>query len=237
MSVPTRLPDGVNIAAPNWAMNSYPFPDPTRWYQNWDDFSGFVAANWTVTETQAGATQALIDGDGGLLALVNSAANNDINQIQSVKEPIKLASTLRTIFKARFKVSDATASALYVGLQITGTNPATATDGLFFTKAAAATALTLSIVKNSTTTSVAAGTMADDTFVEVAWVLDPLRALIEVYFNNVRVGSGALTNLCDDEELAVTFAVVNGAAAAKTLTVDYYVLGKDRTQQQPFQSA
>jgi hypothetical protein len=37
------------------------------------------------------------------------------------------------------------------------------------------------------------------------------------------------TNAPDDEELTVSFGIQNGAAAAKTLTVDYIGASKERT--------
>jgi hypothetical protein len=36
-----------------------------------------------------------------------------------------------------------------------------------------------------------------------------------------RSATSVLTNLPDDEELTVSFGIQNGAAAAKTLSVDY----------------
>ena len=37
------------------------------------------------------------------------------------------------------------------------------------------------------------------------------------------------TNAPDDEELAVSFGIQNGAAAAKVMTMDYISAGKERT--------
>jgi hypothetical protein len=37
------------------------------------------------------------------------------------------------------------------------------------------------------------------------------------------------TNAPDDEELAVSFAIQNGEAAAKVMTLDYISAGKERT--------
>lgn len=38
----------------------------------------------------------------------------------------------------------------------------------------------------------------------------------------------ATTNLPDDEELTVSFGIQNGAAAAKTMSVDYIMAVKER---------
>jgi len=50
-----------------------------------------------------------------------------------------------------------------------------------------------------------------------------------VYQNNVLAGTVVSTNAPDDEELALSFGIQNGAAAAKTLTVDYVGAYKERT--------
>ncbi len=50
-----------------------------------------------------------------------------------------------------------------------------------------------------------------------------------MYKDNVKVGTGVNTNAPDVEDLAVTFAIQNGAAAAKIMTMDYISAGKERT--------
>ena len=45
----------------------------------------------------------------------------------------------------------------------------------------------------------------------------------------MKVGSAVNTNAPDDEDLAVSFAIQNGAAAAKVMTMDYISAGKERT--------
>ena len=58
---------------------------------------------------------------------------------------------------------------------------------------------------------------------------DPKDRKFHVYKDNVKVGSAVNTNAPDDEELAVTFAIQNAAAAAKIMTMDYISAGKERT--------
>ena len=38
---------------------------------------------------------------------------------------------------------------------------------------------------------------------------------------NVYTGASSLSGFCDDEELTISFGIQNGAAAAKTMTIDY----------------
>jgi hypothetical protein len=42
------------------------------------------------------------------------------------------------------------------------------------------------------------------------------------------LGTSVTTNLVDDEDLTPTFAIQNGEAVAKTMTVDYIFVAKER---------
>ena len=229
MSTTTNLPNGVTNVAGDSALGSFVAPDPTKVHTWFDDFDSYTAGNWTVTETQAGATQAIVDGDGGILALVNSAADNDLNQIQWAKETFRLAANKRTWIKARFKVSNATESDVLVGLYITDTAPVASkpSDGFFFQKADDSTSLTFEVGINSTYTSTTVGTMADDTYVEVGAYYNGSDK-VDLFFNGVRVASSVSTNLCTDEDLAVALAVQNGDGNARTLSVDYLLVAEER---------
>jgi len=46
--------------------------------------------------------------------------------------------------------------------------------------------------------------------------------------NPTILGKSVVTNLPDDEDLTISFAVQNGAAAIKTLAVDYIFCAKER---------
>ena len=63
----------------------------------------------------------------------------------------------------------------------------------------------------------------------LAFYYDPKDRKFHVYKDNVEVGSGVNTNAPDDEELAVSFALQNGEAVAKVMTLDYISAGKERT--------
>lgn len=227
--MPTNFLGGVTNVAESVTLGSYLAPDPTVAHVWFDDFDAYVAGNWTVTETQAGATQAIIDADGGVLALTNSAADDDLNQIQWSKETFRLAPRKKLWMKARFKVSNATQSDLLVGLYITDTSPVASkpSDGVFFQKLDGSTSLTLQVGKNSTYSSATVATMADDTYVVVGLYYDGLNP-IQVFANDVRVGTVAATNLVDDEDLAVGIAVQNGDANARTLSIDYLLIAEER---------
>jgi hypothetical protein len=203
-------------------------PAATLYHTYFEDFDYYTAANWTVTETQAGATQALTDGDGGLLLLTNTAADNDLVSLQKVGESFRFASGKPLFFEARFKVSDATQSDVVIGLQITDTTPLDVTDGVFFIKADGAATVDFLVEKNNTaTTASAIATMANDTFIRLGFYYDGASA-VQYFVNGTYTGSSVTTNLPDDEDMTVTIAIQNGEAAAKTMTVDYVYVAKER---------
>ena len=63
--------------------------------------------------------------------------------------------------------------------------------------------------------------MADDTFITVAWYVDPNTSLVYYSINHAEPVGVANTNVPNDEELTVSFGIQNGEAAAQTMTIDY----------------
>ena len=224
----TRFPNGVTNVGEDSPFADLAMPAPTRFHTYFEDFDYYAAGDWTVTETDAGATQALTDGDGGLLLITNTAADNDLVSLQKKGESFRFASGKKLFFEARFKVSDATQSDVVIGLQITDTTPLDVTDGVFFIKADGAATVNLLVEKNNTaTTTSSVATMANDTFIRLGFYYDGASA-IEYSVDGVVTGTSVTTNLPDDEDMTVTIAIQNGEAAAKTMTVDYVFVAKER---------
>jgi len=202
-----------------------PYPSDQTYYGYFNDFMTYNSGDWTVTTTEAGtgsATEAVTSSAGGALLLTNAAGDNDLDFLQLKGEAFKLSSSKRAYFSARFKVSDATQSDFVMGLQITDTTPLATTDGVFFIKDDGDTNLDLIVEKDSTSTDTTAiHTMVDDTFVTVAWYIDPDASKVWYSINNAEPVSVVNTNLPDNEELTVSFGIQNGEAVAKTMTVDY----------------
>jgi hypothetical protein len=201
---------------------------PSNFHNYFEDFDYYTAGDWTVTETDAGATQALTDGDGGWLLITNTAADNDLVALQKKGESFRFASGKKLWFEARFKVSDATQSDVVMGLQITDATPLDVTDGVFFIKADGAATVDLLVEKNNTaTTTSSVATMADDTFITLGFFYDGV-STIYYFVNGALGGSSVTTNLPDDEDMTISFAIQNGEAVAKTMTVDYINVAKER---------
>ena len=224
----TRFPNGVTNVGEQSLFAELGQPAATLYHTYFEDFDYYTAADWTVTETQAGATQALTDGDGGLLLITNTAADNDLVSLQKVGESFRFASGKPLFFEARFKVSDATQSDVVIGLQITDTTPLDVTDGVFFIKADGAATVDFRVEKNNTaTTASAMATMANDTYIRLGFYYDGVSA-VQYFVNGSIAGSSVTTNLPDDEDMTITIAIQNGEAVAKTMTVDYVYVAKER---------
>jgi hypothetical protein len=224
----TRFPNGVTNVGEDSPFADLAMPAPTKFHTYYEDFDYYVAGNWTVTETQAGATQALTDGDGGLLLITNTAADDDLVALQKVGESYRFASGKELFFEARLKVSDATQSDVVIGLQITDATPLDVSDGVFFIKADGSTSVSLLVEKDNTaTTTSSVATMANDTFISLGFYYDGASS-IQYSVNGVVKGTSVTTNLPDDEDMTVSIALQNGEAVAKTMTVDYVFVAKER---------
>ena len=236
MSAPTRFPSGVTTVAKSDALGMFGLPDPTEWHVYFNDFLTYVAGEWTVTEVGVGS-RALTDINGGALLVTNAAADNDRNELQKVGESFLLAAGKRAFFKARFKVSDATQSDFLIGLAVLDTtlqgavDGAGVTDGIFFNKDDGDALLDFNVQKNATTGQTrAAGvaTVVADTFLTVAWAFDGVSE-VKYYVDGAQKGTldGTSTYL-PDTELTVSFALMNGEAVAKTMTLDYIFAAIER---------
>lgn len=227
----TRFPNGVTNQAENTIFGgALPFPYWTNYRVFDEDFYEYIAAQWTVTETQAGATQGLVDGNGGVLSLVNSAADNDLNAIQRIAagvsaESWQLDPVKKLFMRCRVNVNNITLSDMIMGLQITDTTPLAVSDGLFFRKSEGAATVNMVAVKDSVEATLALGSI----------VIAPTFTDLDLYWDGGGVANGRLygalngtiagfiqpgVSFPDDEPLTVSLAVQNGSAAARTMQID-----------------
>lgn len=236
MVAPVRFPNGVTNVAKTDPLGMFGMQDPTKWIMYFNDFHTYTAAEWTVTEIGTGS-RALTDINGGALLITNAAADNDRNELQKVGEGFLLATGKRAFFKARFKVSDATQSDFLIGLAVTDTtlqgsvSGAGVTDGIFFNKDDGDANLDFQVQKNATTgqtRAAAVSTVSDDTFLTVAWYFDGVSS-VEYYVNDIKKGTlDGSSSYLPDTELTVSFAIQNGEAVAKTMTLDYIFASLER---------
>lgn len=227
----TRFPYGLTNVGETDLFADMVQPDATLFHEYFNDFDTYTAGDWTVTETDSGATQALTAGDGGLLLITNTAADNDLVALQKNPAAFTFTAGKKTFFRCRFKVSDATQSDLIFGLQVVDTTPLDVTDGIYFLKADGAATVDFICRKNASTGSTSASavaTMANDTFIELGFYYDG-QSKVAYEVNGSVLGSlDASSAYLPDTTCTVSFALQNGEAAAKTMTVDYVYVAKER---------
>ncbi len=223
-----RNPGGITNVTDVSPFQAITKPVEPLYHTFFEDFDVFAAGDWTITETDSNATEALTAGDGGLLLITNTAGLNDLVSMQLVAAGFVLELGKKLFFEAKFKTSDATNARLVAGLQPTGTTPFTTSDGAYFIKASGATALNFEY-KNGSEVSVTTGlaTMANATNIVASFYYDGL-STITYSINGVQQGNVTITTLYTTA-MAPTIAIGTAATAAKTLTVDYVYVAKQRT--------
>ena len=133
----THFTSGVTNVGTDSTLGKLKAPAPHKYHQYFNDFDTYLASDWTITTTEDGtgsASEALADGDGGVLLVTNAAGDNDHDFFQLVKEGFKFESGKQIGFHVRFKTNDATQTDIVAGLQLTDTTPLDVTDGIFFLK-------------------------------------------------------------------------------------------------------
>lgn len=230
-NVVTRFPFGVTNAGQDTAFADLTMSDPTLYHTYFNDFDTYTAGDWVVTETDAGATQALTAGDGGWLLITNTAADNDLVALQKTPAAFAFTAGKKTFFSARLKVSNATQCDFVVGLQVVDVTPLDVTDGVYFLKADDAATVSIICRKDASTGSTSASaiaTLADDTFVTLAWYYDGVDKIVYAVNGSVLGSLAATSAFLPDAICTVSFALQNGSAAARTMTVDYIFVAEER---------
>lgn len=205
--------------------------DHTWWY---DDFNCYATGDWTLTETQAGATEALTTGHGGQLLITNTSADNDVASIQHVAASFTFAANRKAWMAFRLKASEVTDFEILVGLAAVDTSPIASlpADGAYFYKAddAATWAFQTRGSSAALQTSSNLATQVVNTFQKLAMYYDG-GVTIQLFIDGAKVGTitgASFAALFPTADLAVTIAVQAGAAAAKTMTIDYGLVAMER---------
>ncbi len=76
----TNFPNGISTADRGTELERLILPDPTQAHVYFNDFTTYVAGDWTITTTEGGtgnASEALTNVAGGALLITNDDADND----------------------------------------------------------------------------------------------------------------------------------------------------------------
>jgi len=238
MGSPTRFTSGVATVDSQYPLGNYPFPDPfhtsgssinttgSTSYVN--DYTLLAGTDYTVTGTSS--TFALTSGVGGL-AVLTPGGTTTATAAYKAASFIKFEAGKKFWYNVRFKASAVSGNkAFYVGLR----NGASATEGLWFAKAAASTSLNLVSTVGSTSTTLVTGivTAAADTFIEVAIYFDGTDLLVYkehdlfARVTNATIGSSATT--LTNSLLTPVYQIT--PTATDTLTIDYVLAAQEVTR-------
>lgn len=198
--------------------HGYEFGAPDQFAVYADYFLRFAAGDWTVTETQAGATEALTDVAGGGLLITNTAADNDLVGMQLGSEAFLPAYGKKIWFQTKFQVSEATQVDWMFGLSDTDTGlPTLPSDGIVFYKNDGDTNIQFATVKASVASVESnIGTFAAATDITLGFRVTGTH-LVEAWLNGYKVAD-IETNI-PLTEMRVSLALRNGDGNARTMIV------------------
>jgi hypothetical protein len=186
-------------------------------------------AAWTTTLVEGGGgetTLALVGGaNGGELLITSDAGENDGANMQAKGECFSFASAYRAYFGIRYKMSEATQSDFLAGLCITDTDLLGGlSDGIYFRKVDAATAISFVLEKDSTETEVASvDVQAANTYAWLEFTYDG--TYVNVYVDGAKVAQivASNANFPNDEFLTPSVHYLTGEAVVHTCTIDKIV--------------
>ena len=162
--------------------------------------------------------------------ITNTAAAPDSTFMQSLISSFLFTPGKRSFFKMGFTINDASLTTFQAGLVIADTTPLDATQGVYFQKASGSTALDVYCRKDATTGSTSALGVATLTTqaTTIGFAYDG-KGEVSFFVNDIKVRSlVASTAFLPTSVLNASFGVGNGAAVAKTLTVDYVFAAEER---------
>lgn len=185
--------------------------------------SDYLATDWTITALAGTNTIAVdVDDPNGVLLLTTGATEDNGSGYQSKIEAWRFAADKAIEFEARFNMGDVTQTDFVLGLQITDTTPFAVSDGVWFGSDDGDALLDFHAAKASVQSDTAGiATLVDDTWVKVGFYYDGVDANIQIFVNDVRVGSVPFATYGPTTELAISIALTTGEAVANTMLIDY----------------
>lgn len=214
----------------------------TDYFERFNDFlitSDYTAGDWTITNSGSPTIAVDVDDVGGKLSIATGGTDTNSTSHQGKIEAFKFVSGKALEFECAFSLDDVVDSIFAIGLAITDTTPLDATDRLVFKKEDTESTLSFQCTKDGSTVSELAdfATLVNDTQVKVGFYYDgsitqsaaigQASPTIDVFLNDVRVGSVPITN-APDTEMCVTAHLVTGKTGAVTAKLDYFRVVQER---------
>lgn len=239
MSSPQRYSKGVTNVASDKTFGQCIIPEPASVVTFMEDFLKFDPGDWVITRVSTGATQgedAITDATNGVLATYPNNGDDDSVFYQykgdsgasTASEIFTLASGKKLWFRARLKISDTGDSDFIIGLQSADTTPTTSpVDAILWKSDDGDDYLDFGVYAGSvaTLTDAAVATIVDGTWFTVGFYWDGVDTL-QYFHNDVKQGSS--TADMPSAEMTISFGVQNGSAAARTMSIDYIEVVRER---------
>lgn len=255
-SLTTRIPNGVNNAAPWQTMGFAGTPDPAYSHMYHNDFDTFNAADWSITKVGTGVV-ALTPGDGGILGITNTAGVADSTIMQLANASFFLKPGKASFFRFIGTLSEVLANTSFFGFAQAGaTSIATITDGLVITAVAGVAGFSLLSIRAGVTTTKAfpvAATISANTPFELGIAVDA-QGNVAAYFNPTTgsnpfssaaaaagqsrgrvaalytypTGTQAVANAVSSALLAPIVGFTNTTAVVRTMLIDCITVSRER---------
>ena len=237
----TRFTKGVSTTLTSQqALSNYPGLDVTKTHEYFNDFDNYLsnAGEFTVTTVGSGSI-ALAAGDGGIINMATSAGATDSLVITKPVAGFSPVAGLEMWFEVQLSCTDATNTQIICGMANMLTAPFTLTnitDGFFFNKPTAAALFNAYVRGSSNTQNLTAignsTAMVNATNIILGMYCD-VNGNFSFYINDNRVCTIQTLQTVGSTyfpavNLTPFVGIQNGAAAIKTLSLDYIHAAKLR---------
>ncbi len=237
-----RFASGLSTVKSSDPLAAFPFPDPTTWAVEYQDFlTNYdvtqVDSEWTFTIENACADA--IVGPAGVLTLTNGGTDNDSGLLQKDNLAWQTNSK-KMLYECRAKLDKAasgtlTESEMFIGLASaeTGANffaadglTRTMDDAIGFFKFDGKATMDCAQGENDVfSTETDAFTLVDDTFTKFTWYTDG-NGTTKFYIDDGLVAT--LTSNIATSVVGPAFFVKDGEGKAQVLSIDYFLIAAER---------
>lgn len=235
MSSPRRFKKGVTNVGISDALHNLQAMDPKKVHLEFYDFNRYVAADWTVTESDAACTQALVAGDGGHLLLTVSAGDDMNVFLQKPIVNFTLEVGKKFWWGARVAGSAPGTADYVAGLTTIDTAPVGAliASGVYYRMDDGDVQVDFFITNSGITALTAVGSALDigpifqeAVGLELEWTFDGVDTF-KYIINGIEYGEVVTANF-PTTELSLNFGLQAGTASADTMTIDWIYAAKER---------
>lgn len=223
---PTRFPAGITNSNVGDVTANLGQPDPTKFFQDFEDFEYYTAGNWSVGGSPTVAAAA---GAGGRITVTIASTEATLRRAVA-----SFAATpgKQIFFKVRFSLADVANTTFWAGLFNASATPANATDGIYIDKPDAVATFNASVRKNATTGAnnvTGLGLVADGVMTTLGFWYDGRKTVRFFQDDNLVATLDASSAYLPDADLQLAFGTDDGTGGSNEVaTVDYIYCAMER---------